>query len=67
MVAIFLFFAVASAAPKPQLLVGSYPTAYSSVYSAPVVASPYIASPYYSSVYPSYGYRSYGLGYSTYL
>lgn len=73
LIAVFMFFAVAAAAPKPQFYSSVYPSVYSGVYSglpvvrsvSPYVASPYVASSVYSypSVYRSYG----GLGYSAYV
>lgn len=62
-VAVLFFFAVASAAPKPQFISGVYPSVYSSPY-VPVSSvygraySPYYTSSVYSgipSVYSTYG------------
>lgn len=66
-VAVLFFFAVASAAPKPQFL-ATYPSVYSSAY-APLATSVYgraYASPYYSTAYsvPSVYSPYSSLGYS---
>lgn len=79
-VAVLFFFAVASAAPKPQFITGVYPSVYStgyaplSYYSRAYAPLAYSSSVYHTvpSVYGlgSYGVGSYGLGslgYSTYI